>query len=408
LAAFFLGLTPVSFHNNAIKRLTKVYKLIRDINMEKQLNLRRISSAMDEHGLNQARLSKELGVSRTIVSSWFKGRKFPRPDKLLKLGLVLGLSFNEIIQKSVTAKEPIIAFRKKGTRITRDDHIDKAKEMGQLLELLVPYIPNDRMFQSPALKNPKLEYHYIQKVANSVREEIGVKNGNPIEFARIIEKINEFEVILIPVFHGNKENHENALHIFLPSSNTTWIYLNLDSNVHDFKFWMSHELGHMLSPSLSGEVAEDFADTFAQALLFSEDQAESTYNTLRSLRNSRVRIKRIIEISEDFTISPVTVYKSINNFATENGKKEIFLEPDIYASTTRLNKNHANVSDALIKKKSINAKQYIEISKNVFNSPFFDIVRMFLSENDKSAGFIQSIIDTSILDAKELHAELVK
>jgi hypothetical protein len=171
---------------------------------------------------------------------------------------------------------------------------------------------------------------------------------------------------------------------------------------------MSHELGHMLSPSLTGEVAEDFADTFAQALLFSEDQAESTYNTLRSLRNSRVRIKRIIEISEDFTISPVTVYKSINNFATENGKKEIFLEPDIYASTTRLNKNYANVSDALIKKKSINAKQYIEISKNVFNSPFFDIVRMFLSENDKSAGFIQSIIDTSILDAKELHAELVK
>ncbi len=71
--------------------------------MEKQLNLKRISSVMDEHGLNQAGLSKELGVSRTIVSSWFKGRKFPRPDKLLKLGLVLGLSFNDIVQKSVTA-----------------------------------------------------------------------------------------------------------------------------------------------------------------------------------------------------------------------------------------------------------------------------------------------------------------
>ncbi len=376
--------------------------------MEKQLNLKRISSVMDEHGLNQAGLSKELGVSRTIVSSWFKGRKFPRPDKLLKLGLVLGLSFNDIVQKSVTAKEPIIAFRKKGVRITRDLHIDKAKEMGQLLELLVPYMPNDRMFQSPALKRPMLEYHYIQKVANSIREEIGVKNGNTIDFERIIEKINEFEVILIPVFHGDKENHENALHIFLPSSKTTWIYLNLDSNVHDFKFWMAHELGHVLSPSLSGEVAEDFADTFAQAFLFSEDHAESAYKTLRRLRNNKDRIKRIVEISEGLTISPITVYKSINNFAFENDKKKISLEPDIYVATASLNKNYLNVSDALTKNKSLNAMQYIEITKNVFNSPFFDIVRMFLSENDKSAGFIQSIIDTSILDAKELHAELVK
>lgn len=376
--------------------------------MEKQLNLRRISSAMDEHGLNQADLSKELGVSRTIVSSWFKGRKFPRPDKLLKLGLVLDLSFNDVVKKSVTAKEPIIAFRKKGTRITREAHLDKAKEMGQQLELLVPYIPNDRIFQSPALKKPKLEYHYIQLAANSVREEIGVKNGDPIEFERIIEKINEFEVILIPVFHGNKENHENALHIFLPSSKTTWIYLNLDSNFHDFKFWMAHELGHVLSPSLSGEVAEDFADTFAQALLFSEDQAESTYKRLNRLRNNKSRIKRILEISEDLTISPITVYKSMNNFAFENDKEEIFLEPDIYAVTTNLNKHYLNVSNALIKKTTLNALRYIEITKKVFNSPFFDIVRIFLSENDKSAGFIQSIIDTSILDAKELHAELIK
>lgn len=56
---------------------------------------------------------------------------------------------------------------------------------------------------------------------------------------------------------------------FLPESDTTWVYLNLDTNVHDLKFWMAHELGHCLSPSLTGtEVAEDFADAFAGALLF--------------------------------------------------------------------------------------------------------------------------------------------
>jgi hypothetical protein len=55
----------------------------------------------------------------------------------------------------------------------------------------------------------------------------------------MIGKLNNFEVVLIPVFHGRREHHENAFHIFLPASKTTWIFLNLDSNLHDFKFWIA-------------------------------------------------------------------------------------------------------------------------------------------------------------------------
>jgi len=363
---------------------------------------------MDELGLNQARLSKKLGVSRTIVSSWIKGAKFPRPDKLLKLGRELDLTFQELVLKSLSTKEPIIAFRKKGGRKTKDTHLSKAKEMGQLLELLVPCIPNDSFFHPPALKKPKLEYRYIQKVANRIRKEIGVKNGDGINFNQIINKINEFESILIPVFHGNKDNHENALHIFLPSSKTTWIYLNLDTNIHDFKFWMAHELGHVLSPSLSGNEAEDFADTFAQAFLFSEEMAENTYKELKRLRKNNSRIKKILELSKSLTISPITIYKSIINFAEEYDKERICLDPDIYAVSQNLNKQYLNVSESIINKKPLSAKLYIDIVQKTFKSKFFDIMRLYLSENNKSAGFIQSILDTSFLDAKEIHAELVK
>ena len=35
-------------------------------------------------------------------------------------------------------------------------------------------------------------------------------------------------------------------------------------------------------------------------------------------------------------------------------------------------------------------------------------VRVYLSENEKSGGFIQLILDCSILDAKEIHAELIQ
>lgn len=376
--------------------------------MSKQLNIKKISAAMDELGLNQAGLSKKIGVSRTIVSSWLKGTKFPRPDKLLKLGRELNLTFQEVVTKSLANKEPIIAFRKKGGRITKDIHLEKAREMGQLLELLVPYLANDSYFHPPALKKPKQEYSYIQKVADRIRSEIGIKNDDVIEFDKIIDKINEFEAILVPVFHGNRDNHENALHIFLPSSKTTWIYLNLDTNIHDFKFWMAHELGHVLSPSLRGDEAEDFADAFAQAFLFSEKLAEETYCELKRLKRTRTRISKIIEFSEKLTISPITIYKSILSYALEYEEEEINLAPEIYAVSQNLNKKYYNVSESIVDNKVLSAELYIDVTNRTFKSPFFDILRLYLSENEKSAGFIQSILDTSFLDAKEIYAELVK
>ena len=378
------------------------------IYMEKKLNIQRISQSMDEKGYNQAALSQNLGVSRTIVSAWFKGRKFPRPDKLLKLGLELGLPFHDLVIKSITASEPIVAFRKKGRRKTTDLHIENAKEIGQLLDLLVPYLPFEDLFEPPSLKTPKLDYSYIQKAAQRIRSEIKVKDSELIDFEQMIGKLNNFEVILIPVFHGKCEHHENALHIFLPTSKTTWIFLNLDSNLHDFKFWMAHELGHVLSPSLTGDSAEDFADIFAQALLFPGIQAKRAYMSLKRLRSSRSRIREIIKLADSLTISPITVYKAINDFATASGLVELNLEPDIYAVTTNFNKNYPNVSEILFDENPCSASDYIKKTKELFGSPFFEALRVYLSENEKSSGFIQSILNCSILDAKEIHTELIQ
>ncbi len=226
------------------------------------------------------------------------------------------------------------------------------------------------MFQPPALKNPILAYSFIQKAAHRIRQEIGVKTNESIKFEQLIKKINAFEVILIPVFHGNKENHENALHILLPSSNTTWIYLNLDSNTHDFKFWMAHELGHVISPSLRGDTAEDFADTFAQALLFPEDQAEIAYTALREIRIKKDLINKIIEISKPLTISPVTVYKAVNSYAAEKNLPEISLTSNIYAATVNFNNTYPNVSETLAGKHLYQQPSTLILQKGCFIAHF--------------------------------------
>ncbi|MBW2365531.1 MAG: helix-turn-helix domain-containing protein [Deltaproteobacteria bacterium] len=363
---------------------------------------------MESGGFNQAGLAKEMGVSRTIVTSWFKGEKFPKPDKLLKLAVMLGLGFNEIVSVAQSASEPVIAFRKKANRRTKDVHIERAKDMGKLLELLVDFLPFEKLEHPPTLKQPVMDYQYVQKVALKIREDIGVNESKPIDFDKLIDKFIEFEVVIIPVLWGNKENHENALHIYLPSSKTTWVYINLDSNLHDFKFWISHELGHVIAPSLKEEEAEDFADAFAQALLFPETLARKSYKEIEALNSVRAKISKIIDYADKYMISPITIKEAIKDYSSEYGLREVELGDFFYAATTKFNKKYCNVSEMLNEAKPYTAKSYIKVSRKYFETPFFDILKKFLSENEKSPGFIQTILETSFLDAKEIYAELTK
>lgn len=376
--------------------------------MEKRLDVAKIHEAMGRAGLNQAQVADKLGVSRAIVSSWLKGQKYPRPDKLLKLGLALNLGFQDIVQKTYQSSAPVVAFRKKRNRKTTELHLSHAQEIGLLLEQLVPYFPFNGLFLPPILKAPALDYNYIQKAASSIRSDLGVKIESPIKFEQIIKKLNEYEVVLIPVLHGQKEHHENALHIFLPSSKSTWIFLNLDSKIHDFKFWMAHELGHVLTPSLRGEDAEDFADAFAQALLFPIEQAQNAYNQLKQHDSKKTQIVLILNLANSLIISPITIYMAINAYAQHEGLPILKLDPDIYVATTGMNKQHATVSESLNHGKPFAAAAFIAMTKKLFGSPIFDTLKIYLSENEKGPGFIQAILETSIIDSKEIHAELVK
>ncbi|MBW1892826.1 MAG: helix-turn-helix transcriptional regulator [Deltaproteobacteria bacterium] len=376
--------------------------------MDRKLNLKKIKSAMQVNGLNQARISKEMGVSRTIVSEWFKGAKFPKPDKLLKLGVTLGLSFNEIVTEISSRFEPVIAFRKKANRKTKDTHLERARDMAILLEQLVGYLPFQDLEHLPTLKKPSLGYSYLQKVALKIRKDVDADPDTPIELEMLIQKFIDLEAVLIPVLWGNKENHENALHIYLPASKTTWIYLNIDSKIHDFKFWIAHELGHVLAPSFEGEDAEDFADAFAQAFLFPENCADRVYHELILIKNTGAKINKIIDYADRHTISPITVYEAINNYASENNLRRVNLGKGFYGATTNFTEKFYRVSETLNKAKQFSAEDYIKLSSEYFGSPFFKTLKEFLSENKKSSGFIQILLETSIIDAKEIFKELTR
>ena len=374
----------------------------------KKLNVKKIIEKLETMGLSQSNLASDLNVSREAVSKWIKNEKFPRPEKLLKLANRLNLSFDEIVVRLPSEWEPVIAFRKKGRHKISGDYIGSAKYTGSLLEKLVPYLPFDNLSRPPTLIDPKLDYEYIHRITKEIRAAIGAIGTSEISFQSLISFFNQHHAVIIPVFWGNKDQHENALHIYLPKTMTTWIYLNLDSKIHDFKFWMAHELGHVKSPDLKGDDAEDFADAFAGALLIDEATAKNEYIQMCRLRTIPKQINRLKEIAENLVVSPLTVYYEINKYARHINKAEIDLERNnaIYKATTVFNKQYNTVSQSLFNNKKPAASEYLSCPKKVFQSPFFDALRSFLKENKKSAGFIQSILNLPLSDAHYLHDEL--
>jgi len=319
--------------------------------MIKSLNLPVVQARLPQTGLSPAKLAKTLGVSRETVSKWLHGKSLPKPDKLLRLGTTLGLKFDELVVTAVPAAVPVVSFRRKAARKTRDTHLDNARETGELLKDLVKYLPDTRLAQPPVLKEPRMDYDYIQRVADDVRTEMGLESKQTIDFKDLIEKFNRLHAIIIPVLWGEKQHHGNALNIHLPDSETTWVFLNLDSNLLDFKFWMAHELGHALAPMLDGDVGEDFADAFAQALLFPVSDVVALRPKLQGLASVALRVQEIQGVAAKHVISPYTIRKAILAYESAHASTPVSLGPEgpFMAITTNLKKQIKTVTQLLFK-----------------------------------------------------------
>ena len=375
--------------------------------MEKRLNLEHLIQAMDTRGLHQARLARELSVSRECVSKWLNNKSFPRPDKLLHLSRLVGLGFSELVVRE-ERNAPVVAFRNMRGAKTKDHHIEHAQTMGRMLRHLVPYLTfDDVLSMPPVLKDPRCDYDYLQQVTGKIRQEILVGATETIDFNHLIRHFSRLQAVLIPVLWGDNNQQKNATHIYLPDSQTTWVYLNLDVNMHDFKFWMAHELGHCLAPQLRDDDAEDFADTFAGSLLFPHELASHAYKKISQMASDQAMLDEIIKLAQEHIISPLTVYRQTNFFAQSSGHPLLQLEPQIYKRITRFNRAYLNVSRSLFDGAiPPEPATYKDVVVQTFETPFFDMLGNYLREQRKGPGFVQTVMDIPLLDARSLHEAL--
>ncbi|MEZ8727519.1 MULTISPECIES: helix-turn-helix domain-containing protein [Vibrio] len=372
--------------------------------MKKTLNTEKIEQALLQEGLNQSNLAELLDVTRQSVSKWMNGDGCPRPAKLLKLSRILGLNSDELLVRE-SQGAPVVAFRKMKSTKTTEAHFERAKVIGQYLEQLVPYLPFDALEMPPVLRNPSIDYGYLNQATDLVRKHMGLDSEDVVSVADLVKRFGDLNTVLIPVLWGSKDRHENAMHIHLPNSMSTWVFLNLNVNQHDFKFWMAHELGHSLTPEFRGDEAEDFADAFAGRLLYPAKFAKELYSDINKLAPG-IQVNSIKAEARRFGISPYNIYLELEAYANENGLEPIKLK-SIHGATTNFNKDFKNMSEKLFDNESPSASKYVDVSESVFCSPFFRALKDYISKEGKSASYISTVMDLPLLDAKGIFAELV-
>lgn len=372
--------------------------------MQKILKSEAIQSALANFGLTQKELAENVGVSSQAVTNWLKGKDFPRPATLLKLATALKLNFDQMVQTCVD-DQPVIAFRKKANTKTTATHITKAKGVGMLLKPLVPYLPGLQTLRT-LITSPSMEYDKIQTAITQTRTRLGIGEQAVLGYEHIISEFSNCGAVLAPVLWGTKGNHENALHIRLPQEDVTFIFLNLDTRLEDFKFWMAHELAHVYTPALAGtDEGEDYADAFAGALLFPGTSAEKAYHETLKLDGGEGIVDILMKHAHEHMISLNTVYQQVKLYIQSEGLPSLPIEENsIHA--TRNSIPGQLISEALFDPLPPPPDLYIAACKHEFDSDFFEALRLMIHENDVGPSYLQQILDMSIFDAKAMYEEL--
>lgn len=376
--------------------------------MQKVLQGESLRGALAEKGWTQKDLAHELGVSAQSVTNWVKGEDFPRPDKLLRLATTLHLRLDQLVKTDAAPDRPIVAFRRRAATKTTSAHIEMAEAMGLLLQPLVAYLPPLKALRTE-LPNPSATYEDLQRAVAQVRTKLGVGQHATLDYSSLIDEFSANDAFIVPVLWGEKKQHQNAIHILLPSQRVTFIYLNLDTYIEDFKFWMAHELAHVYTPTLAGkEEGEDFADAFAGALLYPQPLAHKAYEKCRGAPRKSAVVSTLRQIAQKHHISLFTVYRQVQDYARAHGLEPLHLNEATDIHAVRNNDRGPLVSELLFKVNPPEPEAYIGAAKSIFHSEFFGSLKRMLNEQGTGSRYVQQVLNIPLADAAAVHATLTR
>jgi len=351
--------------------------------------------------MSQSALADRCQVSREAVSNWLSGESRPRPLKLKAIAEALGIEVKNLLKPDIS-NAPVVAYRTKKKELATDASMAAAVELGVQLRQLVRYAHKSH-FSPARLDSPRADYDYVYEVTQSIRHNLGLSKNEPISRDQILNLHHQFHSILVPVrWTGDRTGHENALSVYLPDSKSSWVVFNLNARNDDFNYWLAHELAHCYSLHvLTGDAGEDFAELFAQELLFPTDAANAAVEEIYSHPEPLVRARYL---AEAYNISVVTVIKQTERAALAMGINLVSLQTEEFWKEWNATRALVpTVARALFGSDVIGVDQYVETSEAIFKTPIFNAIAQWQEDEcGRSPAFISSVLNVDLEEAVEL------
>lgn len=375
--------------------------------MDRHLDIPYLRTLLSERGWQQGDLAQAVGVSDAAVSQWLSGEHLPRAGMLLKIAMAVKAPVDKLLVAEPAASDkPLVAYRRKGQQQTTAFQEDEALDQGFALERLASLL-GPRLFKPREFSNPTTAYDHVEELAATVRPEISPRDVGAVDWAALVAWFAKQQAILVPVFWGERENHGNALHIHLPSSGHTFIYINLDSEELDFKFWLAHEMAHMLTPSMVGtDEGEDFSDAFAGALLFPQRLAAAAYRAAVSAKTPTQSIQALERAATEAGVSLHTVFMQCDRLAKAKGTAPLVIKAERLHQTRRLLDRRVGKIRRHFFSDSPTAKEYVSVCESRFGTKFFQVLAEYLETSASGPTFIRRVLHCPMKDAVALHEEL--
>ncbi len=367
-----------------------------------------VDKLLSDAQLSQADVARALGVSREAVSNWLSGESVPRPRHRALLAALLGVSVSALTGTTDRVAEPIVAFRVKGTRKVKDDQKAWIKRDLAWLEVLEKRMTETVWMERLPEHRAEPSTEQARAIAMKFRADIGLDSQDEVLMGhRLLSWISARGVCIVPVFWGNNEHPLNAMYVRLPASEVHWMYVNLDASIIDVRFWLLHELAHMIRrrPHDADEMEESFADAFAAQVLFPLDQADDFVDIITGLDTSE-QVSTIRTLANARSISSITVYRQLNTALASRGQACLDLDGIIYPAAVKLSKEVPTWADGLFGGQVPSGMQFIKTCTERLGTPVFELAASEIRENNRGHGFVERVFQCGGADALSLYAGL--
>jgi transcriptional regulator with XRE-family HTH domain len=368
--------------------------------MHNSLKINDIETAMRRLGLNGSAVADACQVSKQAVSNWLSGESMPRASKLYRLAEALQLSVESLISIE-TVPKPLFAYRTKLNRPVSEPAREAAEEVASHLKQLLPYVDVAFEFEPRVVRMPSLNEDHIRKAAHDVRSLLRLAPTTVLHDNDLESLFHNFGAILVPVMWGvSAQQHENALTVYIPESKAYWVVFNVGCKQDDYKYWLAHEYGHCLTlHSLSEDDGENFAEKFAQHLVFPDEVASECLEQVRAKRGNKLAI--VQAYASKYGISVVTVLRAVDRVSEQlHGTPTGLANSNFYIGWNADREAVPSKAQQLWGSDTPDMDHFVVQAEEAFKTPIFRALQNFQkTEGGCNPAFISKALNIPLADA---------